>query len=68
MDHHPRIVSLQRTKEEKETLTKVSATVFGTVQLDITRASWRCCIEAAETATRRAVTKSPAVTMVNEGV
>ena len=64
MDHHPGIVSIQRTLKERKTLTKVNATVLGTVQLVITLACWRFCIAAEETATR-AMTKKPTATIVN---
>ena len=67
MDHRPDIaVSIKRTLKEKKTLTKVNATVLGVVQLDITLASWRFCIEADETAASRATTKNPTVTIVVE--
>lgn len=48
-----------------KTLTKVNATVLGTVQLDIILASWRFCIEAEETAASREMTKNPAESIVS---
>ena len=68
MDHHPWIVSIQKTfkLKERETLTKVNATVLGVVQLDITLASWRfCSIEAEETAASRAMTRNPTATILD---
>ena len=67
MDHHPEIVSTQGTLKERKRLTKVNATVLGTVQLDITLAScWRLCIEAEEPAASKAMTKkNPTATIVD---
>ena len=68
MDHHPGIVSIQRTskKKKRKTRTNVNATVLGVVQLDITLANcWRfCSTEAEETAASRAMTKNPTATIV----
>ena len=69
MDHRPEIVSIILKwlwKKEKKTLTKVNATVLGVVQLDITLASWRFCIEAEDTAASRTITKNPTVIIVVE--
>ena len=65
MDHHPGIVSIKMIfLKERKRFTKVNATVLGVVQLDITLASWRFCIEAEEIVASREMTKNPTATIV----